>query len=150
MSLFLYKYFISWFLVKLGSSFLGYKCLLWILFDKKCRLKWTQITKGVCRKYRPKKRKQSFNPKNSEVDDNTFTSTSAKKLKVDNKQHLPEEAPLQYSIIDFSLVFSSGVEMKKNFVMEKYILNNATNSVWDLTCGTMCMTYVNNLAECMN
>ncbi|KAL3283453.1 hypothetical protein HHI36_006597 [Cryptolaemus montrouzieri] len=67
----------------------------------------TQITEGVRRKDRLKKRKQSFNPKNPEVDDNSFTSTSAKKLKGDDKQHVPEEATLQYSIIDFALVFST-------------------------------------------
>ncbi|XP_063986122.1 uncharacterized protein LOC135167084 isoform X2 [Diachasmimorpha longicaudata] len=67
----------------------------------------SQITEGVRRKDRPKKRKQSFNPKNPEIDDNSFTSSSAKKLKGEDKQHVPEEATLQYSIIDFALVFST-------------------------------------------
>lgn len=71
------------------------------------KLSRAQIAEGVRRKDRPKKRKQSFNPKNPEIDDNSFMSTSAKKLKGDDKQHVPEEATLQYSIIDFALVFST-------------------------------------------
>lgn len=64
------------------------------------------LAQGAHRKDRPKKRKQSYNPKNPEMN-NSFTSASAKKLKGDDKQHVPEEATLQYSIIDFALVFST-------------------------------------------
>ncbi|XP_044575161.1 uncharacterized protein LOC123258969 [Cotesia glomerata] len=66
-----------------------------------------QLTVGARRKDRPRKRRQSFNPKDPETDDSSFTSTSAKKLKGDDKEHVPEEDTLQYSIIDFALVFST-------------------------------------------
>ena len=80
----------------------------------------TQITEGVRRKDRPKKTKQSFNAKNPEVDDNSFTSTSAKKLKGDNKQHVPEEA-LIFSTLSvlYDVQTLLKEEVKKNFVMEK-------------------------------
>lgn len=42
-----------------------------------------------------------------EMDDDSFTSASAKKLKDDDKEHVPEENSLQYSIIDFSMVFTT-------------------------------------------
>lgn len=59
------------------------------------------------RKDRSKKRKQSFNPKTAEIDDKSFTSTSAKKLKSQDEKHVPEDGILQYAIIDFLLVFST-------------------------------------------
>lgn len=67
----------------------------------------SQLADGTRRKDRPRKRRQSFNPQNPEMDDDSFTSTSGKKLKGDDKEHVPEEATLQYSIIDFALVFST-------------------------------------------
>ncbi|CAG5100711.1 Protein of unknown function, partial [Cotesia congregata] len=66
-----------------------------------------QLTLGARRKDRPKKRRRSFNGENTETDDSSFTSTSAKKLKGDDREHVPEEYTLQYSIIDFALVFST-------------------------------------------
>ena len=62
---------------------------------------------GAQRKDRSKKRKQSFNPKTAEINDESFTSTSAKKLKSQDENHVPEEGNLQYAIIDFFLVFST-------------------------------------------
>lgn len=59
------------------------------------------------RQDRPKKRKQSFNPKTAEIDEESFTSTSAKKIKNQNENHVPEDGILQYAIIDFFLVFST-------------------------------------------
>lgn len=67
----------------------------------------TQLAEGARRKDRPRKRKQSFNSKNPEINDDSFTSTSAKKLKGGDKEHVPEEDTLQYTIIDFALVFST-------------------------------------------
>ncbi|CAH4001251.1 unnamed protein product [Pieris brassicae] len=66
-----------------------------------------QLTLGARRKDRPKKRSRSFNGQNTETDDSSFPSTSAKKLKGDDREHVPEDYTLQYSIIDFALVFST-------------------------------------------
>lgn len=63
-------------------------------------------TTGI-RKDRPRKRRQSFNPKTPEIDDASFTSTSAKKLKNQDEIDVPEDATLQYAFIDFFLVFST-------------------------------------------
>lgn len=63
-------------------------------------------TEGL-RKDRPRKRKQTFNPKTAKIDDASFASTSAKKLKNLDEIHVPEDATLQYAIIDFFLVFST-------------------------------------------
>lgn len=65
-----------------------------------------RITSGR-RKDRPRKRKQSFNPKNPEEHNESFTSTSAKKLRSQDENHVPEDGTLQYAIIDFFLVFST-------------------------------------------
>lgn len=39
--------------------------------------------------------------------DESFTSASAKKLKNEDIEHVPEKDTLQYSIIDFAMVFST-------------------------------------------
>lgn len=57
--------------------------------------------KGV-RKDRPIKRRQSFNPKAHQ-----FNSSSAKKLREQDEIEVPEEAAVQYAILDFCLVFST-------------------------------------------
>lgn len=49
---------------------------------------------GAQRKDRPKKRRQSFNPKTAEVDEKSFTSTSAKKLRSQDEIHVPEDGTL--------------------------------------------------------
>jgi len=59
------------------------------------------------RKDRPKKRKQSFNPKTAEIDDASFSSTSAKKLKLIEKKYVPEDATLQYVVLNFFSFFST-------------------------------------------
>lgn len=62
---------------------------------------------GAQRKDRPKKRRQSFNPKTAEEDEKSFTSTSAKRLRSQYEIHVPEDGTLEYAIIDFFLVFST-------------------------------------------
>lgn len=59
------------------------------------------------RKDRPKKRRQSFNPKTPESNEASFSSTSAKKLKSREEIQVPENSNVQYAIIDFLLVFST-------------------------------------------
>jgi len=59
------------------------------------------------RKDTKKKRRQSFNPKTPEMNDASFMSTSSKKLKTDDGIRVPENANVQYAIIDFLLVFTT-------------------------------------------
>ncbi|KYM97058.1 hypothetical protein ALC62_12266 [Cyphomyrmex costatus] len=59
------------------------------------------------RKNKPKKRKQIFNPKTSESNEASFSSTSAKKLKSREEIEVPVNSNVQYAIIDFLLVFST-------------------------------------------
>lgn len=63
-------------------------------------------TTGI-RKDRLRKRRQSFNPKTPEIDDASFTSTSAKKLEDQDEIDVPEDVTLQYAFIDFFLIFST-------------------------------------------
>lgn len=59
------------------------------------------------RKDRPNKRRQSFNPKTPESNEQSFSSTSAKKLKSREEIEVPVNSNVQYAIIDFLLVFST-------------------------------------------
>ena len=83
---------------------------------------------GSQRNDRPKNRKQYFNPKTAEVSEESFTSTSAKKLKSQDEKHVPEDGTLEYAIIDFLLVFST----LSSFVKCGNIMNeNGEGKVWD-------------------
>nr|XP_012143883.1 PREDICTED: uncharacterized protein LOC105662864 [Megachile rotundata] len=62
---------------------------------------------GAQRKDLSKERKQVFNPKTAEIHDESFASTSAKKLKSQEEKYVPEDGTLQYALIDFFLVFST-------------------------------------------
>lgn len=55
---------------------------------------------------RSKKRKQYFNPKQSENVEKSFTSSSAEKLKIHDEINVPQSA-VQYKIINFTLVFTA-------------------------------------------
>ena len=57
-------------------------------------------------KSRNKKRKQSFNPKIAETDDGG-ASTSARKLKNQDKYHVPQTDTVDYRIINFVTIFSA-------------------------------------------
>ncbi|GBP42001.1 hypothetical protein EVAR_33805_1 [Eumeta japonica] len=77
------------------------------------------------RKDRPKKRKQSFDPKTAELNDESFTSTSAKKLKIQDEKHVPEDAILQHDYDPLPSDVSSAIksiyeELSKEEFLERF------------------------------
>jgi len=76
-----------------------------------CKMNWHKVTRSKqthsTRKDTKKKRRQSFNPKTLEMNNASFMSTSSKKLKTDDGIRVPENANVQYAIIDFLLVFTT-------------------------------------------